>query len=205
MLYAMHYFLSRIITFTNDSAEKAIEGLKRPHALKFAQTLSSTLLNLQIKEAMQGLLSETTNAVLEELDKVMAKSKAKPSSWADIFCVVLILCMCIEAVQVASDSYAMVSLRKDSKCGLDRLKICQELDERPFKYLTELFHLAYKTPKANRKNPGFNPIRNGLVVNKEEGITKQMVKLVHEVKGIMATHGKDFLHKAYHGNTNICR
>jgi hypothetical protein len=206
MLHAMHYFMSRIITFTKESAEKAIEGLQKPHMLKFTQTLSSTLLNLQIKQAMQGLLSETTNAVLEELEAVTSKSKTKAASWADIFCVTLILCMCIEAVQVASDSYAVAALRKDPNCGLDRLGICRALDEKPFKNLTELFHMAYKTPRVSRKcRLGFNPIRIGLAVNKEEGITLQMVELVDEVKRIMATHGKDLLHKAYHSNTNIFR
>lgn len=206
MLHAMQYFMSRIISFTKESAEKAIEGLRRPHTLKFAQTISSSLLNLQIKQAMQGPLSGTTNAVLEELEKAISKSKTKTASWADIFCVVLILCMCIEAVQVASDSYAMAALRKDPKCGLDRVVICRALDVRLFKRLTEMFHMAYKTPKASRKGSiGFNPIRIGLVVNKEEGITPQMVELVHEVKRIMATHGKDLLHKAYHSNTNISR
>lgn len=206
MLHAMHYFMSRIITFTKESAERAIEGLQKPHTLKFAQTISSTLLNLQIKQAMKGLLSEMTTAVLEELETAMSKSNTKAASWADIFCVTLILCMCIEAVQVASDSYATAALRKDPNCGLDRLGICRALDEKPFKILTELFHMAYKTRRVNRKRPlGFNPIRIGLAVHKEEGITLQMVELVDEVKRIMATHGKDLLHKAYHSNTNICR
>jgi hypothetical protein len=192
MLYSMHYFMSRIITFTKESAEKAIGVLQRPHTLKYAQTLSSTLLNLQIKQAMKGLLSETTNAALEELENVMSKSKGKANSWADIFCVILILCMCIEAVQVASDSYAMAALRKDPNCGLDRQMICRELDEKPFNHLTELFHMAFKTAKASSKRRiGFNPIQLGLGINKEEGITPQMVELVYEVKRIMVTHGKD--------------
>lgn len=202
----MHYFMSRIITFTKASAEKAIEGLQRPHTLKFAQVLSSTLLNLQVKQAMQRLLSETVHSVLEDLESALSKSKGRPSSWADIFCVVLILCMCIEAVQVASDAYAMAALQEDPKIDMPRVKICHELDERPFKDLTEVFHLAYKSRKVRRKGSlGFNPIRLGIMVDEEEGITPQMVKLVHEIKQIMAEHGKGLSQILHRSNTNIYR
>src|SRR5271156_5281387 len=111
MLYAMQYFMSRVITFNKVSAEKAVEGLRRPHKLNFARTLTSTLLNLQIKQAMQGLLSATTDDVLLSLDAAMSGPKTK-AAWADIFCVILILCMCIEAVQVANDGHAMAALRR---------------------------------------------------------------------------------------------
>lgn len=203
MFYAMHYFMSRVIIFTKDSAEKAVEGLRRPHKLNFAQTLTSTLLNLQIKQAMQGLLSTTSNAVLESLDCAMSGPKTK-AAWADIFCAILILCMCIEAVQVASDSYAMAALRKDPKCGLCRMEICRRLDEEPFKHLTEIFHMAYKTAKANPKSRiGFNPIRNGLRVDLDEGVTPQMVKLVSDIKAIITARGKDLLREVWYSITML--
>jgi hypothetical protein len=193
MLHAMQYFMSRIITLNRESAEKAIESLRRPHSLKFAQTLSSTLLNLQVKQAMQRLLSETVQSVLEDLDKALSKCRGRASSWADIFCVVLVLCMCIEAVQVASDAHAMAALRKDPSVDMPRARICHELDEKLFKDITGLFHMVYKSGRAKPKGTvGFNPIRNGIMVNEEEGITPQMVKLVNEIKHIMAKHGKIF-------------
>jgi hypothetical protein len=201
MLYAMHYFMSRMILFTKESAEKAVEGLQRPHKLNFARTLTSTLLNLQIKQAMQGLLIATTDEVLESLEGQI--SGRKKEAWADIFCVILILCMCIEAVQVASDSHAMAALRKDSKCGLSRVDICRLLDEEPFKYLTEIFHMCYNTARASPKSrKGLNPIRYGLRVDEVEGITPQMVKLVSDVKAIMNTHGKDLSLEIWYSNAN---
>jgi hypothetical protein len=50
MLYAMHYFMNRIITFTAESAENAITHL-RASKLEIVNgpILTSTLLNLQIK------------------------------------------------------------------------------------------------------------------------------------------------------------
>lgn len=195
MLHAMHYFLSRTITFTGESAEKLIDGLQRPHLLKYAETQSSTLLGMQISHEMRNLLSETTYAVLDELEKTLSKSKYRDGSWTDIFCVMLVLCICIEAVQVASDSYAMVALLKDPACNLSRSQMCQKLDKAPFETVTGLFHVVYKTRKASRKTGrkssiGFNPIRNGIRIDSEEGITPQMVDLVRDIKQIMVTHGK---------------
>lgn len=204
MLHAMHYFMSRIIIFTEESAEKAVEGLRNPHTLNFAETLSSTLLDLQIKQAMQELVSDTTKVVLEELEKTLSKCKSKPAFWADIFCVVLILCICIEAVQVASDGHAMAALGHDPRWTQSRMEICRELDEIPFTGLTQLFHMAYKTPKASLKGRvGFNPIGVGVMVDKKEDITPQMVKLFHDIKTIIAEHGEYSLHKAYNISTNI--
>jgi hypothetical protein len=203
MLHAMHCFMSRIITFTKDSAEKAVETLRRPQLFPFAQALTSTVLNLQVKQAKQSLHREITREVLQELEKAMLGHKTK-AHWAEIFCVLLVLCICIEAVQVASDSYAIAALGKFSDCRLSRTKICQALDDMPFKDLTGLFHMVYKTykTKGNQKSQiGFNPIHNGLEVYRDEGITQQMVDLVNEIKEIMTTHGRVPL--LYHSSANF--
>jgi hypothetical protein len=210
MLHAMHYFMSRIITITKASAERAVERLRRPQLLPFeqaAQVLTSTLLNLQIKQAMQNLLRDMTGQVLKGLEKEMLVIPKAKDTWADNFCVVLILCMCIEAVQVASDSYAMAALRKDSSRPLSRIKICRALDDEPFRQLTDLFRTAYKTnrAKANQKSSlGFNPIRHGLGMKASEGITPQMRILVNEVKQIMIAHGKAS-QAAFQSSANLFR
>ena len=197
----MHWFMSRIVTFTKDSAEKAVGSLRSAQVFPVGQTLTSTLLNLQIKQAMKGLLFKTTKEVLNRLDgKISGRKRA---DWADSFCVILILCMCIEAVQVASDSHAMAALRKDSKCGLSRVNICRLLDEGPFKHLTEIFHMCYNTARASPKSRiGLNPIRYGLRVDLVEGITPPMVKLVNDIKAIMNTYGKYLSREVRYSNAN---
>jgi hypothetical protein len=186
----MHYFMSRIIMFTDESAKKAITHLRAPIFEIIGPTLTSTLLNLQIKRTMQTLQMDMTRLVLEGLQRVFLGPKTK-ASWASCFCITLIICLCIEAVQVASDSHAMAALRKDPACHLSRIEICRQLDDKPFKSLVDLFHIAYKTSKAKNKcYLGLNPIRNGLVVDENGGVTQQMVDLVNEIKQIMTIHGK---------------
>lgn len=111
--------------------------------------------------------------------------------------------MCIEAVQVASDSYAIAALHKDPKCGLSRLVICRLLDKEPFKPLTEIFHMRYNTARANLKSRvGLNPIRYGLRVDAVEGITPQMVKLVNDIKALMNTYSKDLSREVWYSEAN---
>lgn len=207
MLYAMQYFMSRIITFTNESAKKAVQHLRRPGPLQLADspTLASKLLNLQIKQAMLTLLRDTTRKVLEELERVFLGPRTR-SSWANAFCVHLILCICIEQVQVALDSTVVAALRNDPSCRLSRIDFCRQLDEEPYRVLVGLFHMAYKTDKAKsgKRTIGFNPIRNGLLANQEEGITQPMVNLVNDIKRIMTIHGKH-LHLKVQNGANFYR
>jgi hypothetical protein len=143
---------------------------------------------------MHGWLFDMTGKVLEGLDAALAPGlhRAK-AAWADNFCIVSILCICIEAVQVASDGCVVAALCKDPVSPLNRVVTCHELDKGAYTHFTDLFHTFYKTrEKCNQysKGRGLNPIRDGLAVNESEGITCQMVDLVLEIKDIMKRHGK---------------
>jgi hypothetical protein len=139
---------------------------------------------------MQGLLHDTIIEVLDGLEEALTPPKFE-ASWAELFCVVMVLCNSMEEVQIAAINTAITALSKDPEYRSPGLKICQELDETPFKQLTSLFHLAYKTKrvKGNQKSQlGINPIRYGLGVNPERGITQEMDDLVNEIKLIMTLH-----------------
>jgi hypothetical protein len=146
-----------------------------------------------------------TTSVFKSLEKAMLVIPQTKDAWADNFCVVLILCMCIEAAQVASDSCAMAAHRKDPTCTLSRTDICHKLDHELFRQLTHLFHTAFKTTRANPKSKlGFNPIRYGLP-NAGEGITPQMRTLVNEIKQIMIAHRKGLSSKIIQSTANFFR
>jgi hypothetical protein len=205
MLYAMHQFMSRITPLTERSAEKVIQQLQRPQSLPFVEAshnppiITARLLNVQIKHAMQRILRDMTGEVLKSFETEMVIIPQKPDTWADNFCIVLILCMCIETAQVGSDSRAMTKLRTDRTCTLSRSQLCQHLDHVPFTRLTHLLHTAYKTNRAKANNKGklgFNPVQFGFPNKAVEGITPQMRTLVSEVKQIMVDHGKSFSSRA---------
>ena len=139
---------------------------------------------------MLSHIRETTREVLDKLERLWLGRRTK-SSWAISISVILILCMCVEEVQLAFDSIAIATLHKIPSSHLSRPALCLRSEE-SYRDLVDIFHLAYKTRQASavKGSLGFNPIRNGLLVDEEGGITQRMVDLVNEIKQIMATHGE---------------
>jgi hypothetical protein len=195
MLYATTYFMSRIITFTKMSAEKAVENLRSPSLQPYIMgpTLASRLLNLQLKKVMHSLQRKYMIDVLAGLENLFAERPRK-SSWAEAFSVHLILCMCVEQIQVAVDAVCMAALRRDPACVPHSLEIIRSLDDGVYRKVVEMFHMAYKTAQSSlswTERPGFNPIRDGLKLDETNGVTPQMIKLVQDVRQIMICYGKD--------------
>jgi hypothetical protein len=193
MLYAMHYFMSHIITFTSTSAEEAVTKLRAPRMLPYTSgpILTSRLLNLQIKRAMYALMPSMMRDVLKGLEKLFAEYRSH-SSWAESFCVVLILCTCIEEVQVSIDAFTIAASSRDPTCALRPLAKLRALED-ACKQVTELFHESYKTARSGHdrsRSSGFNPIRDGLTPNESNGVTQQMADLVQDIRQILKHCGK---------------
>src|SRR5438045_7002528 len=88
--------------------------------------LTCKLINLQIKAVMQDIIQELGKEILVELQSALfiEKGSAKAKStmlkdqkigWVNNWCVVLIMCICTEALQVASDAHAVGVLRKNER------------------------------------------------------------------------------------------
>jgi uncharacterized protein (UPF0297 family) len=189
-LHAMHFFMSRIISFTDESARKVVESLRIPMQLPYRRSLSSKLLMHQIKREMHVLQWELTMKVLKGLQKEF-KTKSKVS-WATSFCVILILSMCMEAVQIAIDGFIVQKLLEENGINTlptsrdDGFHIGRRLDDMPFEDCREIFHMVYRS--SNER--GFNPIRDGIDVNKSVGIDEDTVQLVNDIRRIMRDHRK---------------
>jgi hypothetical protein len=196
MLHAMHYSMSRILTFTKESADEAISSIRMPMKLPYAKSMTSKVLNAQIKCVMNTLLYEITREVLEGLEKEL-RTRTK-ASWATSFCVILILCICMEAVQVDTDGYIVQNIVNGKARGnraMTRdaaIDVCRSLDDLPFKHCTDLFHGIYRTrkPKTGHRNErGFNPIRDGVDLDEKEGLNSATVQLVDDIRRIMIDYG----------------
>jgi hypothetical protein len=144
---------------------------------------------------MHDLLQSTTRDVLEDLETELRARKR--ASWPTTFCVILILCLCIEAVQVATDVFVVYTkLREGEGSTMQRetaMRIARELDDRPYSHWTTLFHAIYrshKTPNKQRAENAFNPIRDGLQIDNEYGLEEKEVRLVEEIRQLISEYGK---------------
>ena len=190
----MHFVMSRVINFTQDSAKKVVQSLHSPMQLPYKYNVSSKLLNLQIKRELNMLQHELTSEVLEKLQtELRRRSKA---SWAISFCVILVLCMCMEAVQLAIDGFIVQKmLEYDGTHSLpasraDGFDIARRLDEHAFKDCMDIFHMIYRSGEstAGSNKGGFNPIRDGIELDPAHGIDWDTLQLVNEIRGIMSDY-----------------
>ena len=196
MLYSIHFFLGQTITFTDVSAHNVASSLQNPVSPPCNIYLLSRILNRQVKSAMNTLLCALTGDVLGELERDLnAKRKA---SWATSFCVVSILCLCMEAVQIAMNGFGMHTRlhgqEADIPSAKDSIEVCRILDAKPFTHAVELFHTVYKTRKisaANKKNRVYNPIRDDPVINFAEGMDQAFVDLANAAREIVFSHSKN--------------
>jgi len=187
----MHFVMSRVINFTQDSARKVVQNLQSPMQLQYKYNVSSKLLNLQVKREINMLQHELTSEILEKLQtELRRKSRA---SWATAFCVTLMLSMCMEAVQLAIDAFIVQKMLENNGPNTlpasrdDGFDIARRLDNHAFKGCVDIFHMIYRSGESaiGPNRGGFNPIRDGIELDKAQGIDEDTVKLVNEIRGIM--------------------
>jgi len=166
-LHACQYFMASLVTFSDASAINVHQTVPPFHPT-LKRYFSSRLLNRQVKFAMHKLHRETTKEVLEGLEKSM-RQRTK-DSWGPSFCSILLLCLCIEGLQTAADSFVISDIMKSEFEGVqseyDRSQsfdVCQALEELPFHQCTRLFHDIYRSHKESNggsREGGLNPFRS---------------------------------------------
>lgn len=148
-----------LITFTADSAAMlaTADEAFRGTACSPDQYRSSRLLGRELKYFMHNVHKSNLGKVLGEFEICLRKQEA--TMWPVCFCVVLILCLCTEDIQIATNNFISSEKRifDQSRPGYHE---CLELEKLPF---AQIFHDAFgthKKPTGHGNKSGFNPILN---------------------------------------------
>jgi hypothetical protein len=214
MLYAGYRFMNTSVRFTHASLSTIKSNIRNPPVRNITTRVISRLLNRQLKYAVNDVMKRETRSLLEDLQKELHR-KSK-SSWATTFCVLLILCICIEEVQTAMEGLVLHSRENAGTVnpdGEDAILVCRRLDDLPFAHMCELFHMVFKshkisdttTGKRKKKSDtaGFNPLRGEMVErNESEGFENEAVELVREIRSIMRELGESFQFSYGSANTD---
>jgi len=195
MLHAIYKFMATTLTITEYSNRQLSDYLRRPAKTKYDLSITSRLLNRQIKSVMHALRERLMREVLEELEREL-KTRSK-AVWAPCFCVALILCMCVEEAQIAMDAFAMhtrvLGAVQDAPSSQITIESCRRLDDLLFNHLLELFHGVYKTHQTSKLHSRcgvYNPIRDGPETNVKEGLDQKSANLVSDFRDIIANHSE---------------
>jgi hypothetical protein len=195
MLYAMHYFMGRVLVVAESSGSEARYNLLFSPDVAYDVRVPSRVLNRQLKHVMHLLLQDITQDVLRDLEKdLRTRSKA---SWASCLCTILLLCICAEEVQASIDGFAVrSSKRRANEHAISRedgIGIARKLDDLLFADCKLLFHSIYRSGKgkfSQKSERGFNPIRDEFQIDVSKGLTQEMCNLVEDIQEILDIHGK---------------
>ena len=151
-LHASFYAMRTILTFSEASA--IIMG-----SANGSSSTSSRLLNRQLKSALQEVSKSFAHMSFSGLEKSLRSRNA--THWGASFCAMIVLCLCLENLQMSADmfaAFAPFNFGLAGKWSRDHSrKACRDIEKNAFEKLTELFHEAFKS-KGARKD-AFNPLR----------------------------------------------
>lgn len=144
---------------------------------------------------MNFLREEFAREILADLEREL-KSRNR-AFWSTGFCVISILCICMEEAQISIDGLVMHELVFNTDASQpsleDSVGLCQKLDGLAFGHLSQLFLGVYKTNKgipAYGDDSIYNPIRDRKKIKFEELMDEQSITLVDEIRGIISSSGK---------------
>lgn len=144
--------MGRPILFTGCSAATIIGKLNEDHPQ--SQHYSSRLLNRQVKRVIYHASVELLKRVLSQLEKSLRGRQA--SAWSIVFASFLILCLCLELIQVQAEAH--ITTLKSTSLLPDHLneepqRCCESMDRFFFSQLVQILHSVYRT-----HNGGLNPL-----------------------------------------------
>lgn len=183
MLHAIRYYMKTLVTLSEQSAHDVYTSM--PNLASYYNPYPcSRLLSRQIKYAMDRLGREITSKVLKSLELTM-RSRSE-ESWGLSFCALLILCLCMEELEIAADIFVVADMDQEgANSAYDRrqsLAACQALEDNPFLQFKRLFHDIYRSHrKSRRAGQGFNPLQKLAKKGGTAGSDQPMDRMVKSI------------------------
>jgi hypothetical protein len=188
----IYHLLACRFLFTKESSLETV-GIPQYQSpiLPSQRSNSSRVLNRQIKAALHLLLKEWIPEALLELDGRLRHQEKE--MWTSCLCAHLLLCTCVEQIQVAVDAFILSNLSSEGDpgpirhCGLD---ISRSLEKRTLEHSQLLLDGLLKG--IIKKH---NPFEAGAQMNDEEaidevGLNEAERTLANELQQITNDHSK---------------
>ncbi|KXJ94279.1 hypothetical protein Micbo1qcDRAFT_193487 [Microdochium bolleyi] len=196
-IHVMHYVLTRQLCMTN----KTIVDLQ--HTSMVPQNnpyLTARVLNRQVKAMLDEMLLKEMQALFDSFSKTLKPKSRK--GWAPCMASFLVLCLFMETVETAADSFVVsqneIDMRNRSKPKYKRqfaLDLCKEIDNMPFKQFAYQFHQIYQTHTKDVATKPFNPLLDDSFAEQDE-IDAPTIEMVTELRKFIegdGWHELDFL------------
>lgn len=160
-------------------ASTAQSGEVRQLMTVSAQVYTSRLLSRQSKGIFYNIATKYAQEVLTLLEKFI-RSRER-STWPVCFAAMLLLCVCIERLQMVSVAQTVFDIDSQrEKSGDEPYKSCKAMDDLAFGQLVHIFHTLYRTHKVDQG--GFNPFVSAQETTSESGFNEAAKTMIREMK-----------------------
>jgi hypothetical protein len=159
-VYAMHYAMTRHLSFTRQTVVSLSSTGLVPQNVEF---VTSRMLNRQVKMLLDEVAQKEVLQLFGSLGKAL-KEKSK-REWAPCLASFLLLCLFMESVETAADSYVVaeneICIRRQAAPAYKRsaaLDSNEELENLPFRQFAYQFHQVFQTHTKDATTKPFNPL-----------------------------------------------
>jgi hypothetical protein len=177
----LYILMGKRFIFSTQTPLDAVEGIK---ALPYE---TSRLLNRQIKSALYHHLKKLVPEALCFLDGRL-RQQPKKGPWAVSLLTHLLLCTCVELIQIAVDAFVFSTI---SSTGSDHIYVrrsgretCRSLEQMMLNHTWLLLEGVLNGITKKR-----NPFKVGAQMNEELGLNEAETNLVNDIRQIVIDHG----------------
>lgn len=159
-IYAMHFAMTRHLCMTQRNINELRPTGLVPQGVPW---VTPRVLNRQIKAVLDEMLCREMQLLFENFSKSL-KPKLR-REWAPCLASFLVLCLFMESVEVAADTYVVsdneINLRHHYSPAWKRafvLDVNAQIENMPFKQFAFQFHQIYQTHSRDAAARSFNPL-----------------------------------------------
>ena len=159
-IYTMHYVMTRHLCLTQESVASLQSTKLVPQNVPW---VTLRVLNRQIKSVIDEMLMREMQILFENFSKSLKPKSRK--EWAPCMAAFLVLCLFMEAVESAADTFVVsqneLDLRNHNPPKWKRsfaLDVNREVENLPFKQFAYQFHQVYQTHSKDAAAKSFNPL-----------------------------------------------
>jgi hypothetical protein len=159
-IYGSHYVMTRHLCLTQESSSELVRAKVIPGNVT---VMTPRVAARQIKAVVDEILAKDMQTLFENFSKSL-KPKSK-REWAPCLASFLVLCLFIEAVELAAYNFVItsneISMREHRVPEFERkqaLKINTDVENLPFKQFAYQFHQIYQTHSRDVSTRPYNPL-----------------------------------------------
>jgi hypothetical protein len=144
-----------------------------------SQVFTSRLLNHQAKRIFLSLAKTHAENVLTGLEKLL-RSRNR-SNWPVCFATMLMLCVCMERLQMHSVTEAAFTRPLGEEAPVNEPgESCQLIEDIPYGQLSHIFNTIFRTPKGDRGC--FSPFTPHLAEESESSFDESSKIMIQEIR-----------------------